>query len=388
MIFMPSRLYTWMLLFGFASLNIFSCSSPEAPPSTPPPEVLVVMPEIQDVPIIKEFVGQIYGQRDIPIRARVEGYLEGIHFREGSRVRRGQLLYTIDPQPFQANVARYKSQLAEARIQAVRAQSELERIEPLAENNAVSQSDLDAAVAEKGAADAAVEAAEASLRMAEIELGYTRISSPLNGIIGKTNAKLGEFVGRNPNPVILNTVSQIDSFLVEFFLPEQVYLALARDMRSKIRSQNFSPDKRYPIQLVLADNSIYPYEGQALFIDREVNPNTGSLLIQTIFPNPDRLIRPGQFAKVLVTIDYIKDGMLIPQRCVSEFQGRQNVYVVNDSSQVKIRPLELGGTYKDYWIVLDGLKPSEQVIYEGIQKVGSGSPVDPKLHQFVSRVSE
>jgi membrane fusion protein (multidrug efflux system) len=163
---------------------------------------------------------------------------------------------------------------------------------------------------------------------------------------------------------------------------------LARDMRERIRTRNLSSDARYPIRLVLADNSVYPYRGRTRFVDREINPNTGSLLIQTIFPNPDRLIRPGQFAKVLVTIDYIEEGMLIPQRCVSEFQGRQNVYVVDDSSRVEVRQLELGGAYKDYWIVLDGLEPSERIIYEGIQKVGSGRPVDPKLHQFVSQVSE
>lgn len=383
---MDGILIRGLILFLVASLA--ACSSSAPPPQLPPPEVLVVNPAIEDVPIVKEFVGQIYGRRDIPIRARVEGYLQRIHFAEGSTVQKGQLLYSIDQQPFLANVARYKSQLAESKIKAVRAQSELDRIEPLAANNAVSQSDLDAAVAEKGAADAAVEAAEASLRLSEIELGYTRISSPLKGIIGKTNAKVGEFVGRNPNPVILNTVSQTDSFLVEFFLPERDYLAFAREVRDKIRNRDLSPDDRFPIRLILADGSLYPFEGQARFVDREVNPNTGSLLIQTIFPNPDRIIRPGQFAKIQVTIDILDEGMLIPQRCVSEFQGQQNALVVTDSNRVEQRTLVLGPPYKDYWVVLEGLEANDRVIFEGIQRAQSGTTVNPKAHQFVSQVSE
>ncbi len=385
---MRSLIPLWLLAVGIL-IGLASCSSRQSSaPTMGPLEVLVVKPDVQSVPIEKEFVGQIFGRRDIPIRARVEGYLQGIHFREGSRVREGQLLYTIDPQPFQANVAAYKSQLAEAQIKSVQAKSELNRIEPLAANNAVSQSDLDAAVAEKGAADAAVEAAEAALRLAQIELGYTRIKSPLSGIIGKTKAKLGEFVGRDPNPVILNTVSQTDSFLVEFFIPEQDYLAMARDIRLKVRNQDTRNDPRYPIRLLLADGSLYPFKGKARFIDREVNPNTGSLLVQVIFPNPEGLIRPGQFAKIRVTIDYLEQGLLVPQRCVSEFQGRYNVYVVNDSSKVEIRQLSLGETYKDYWVVESGLMPDEQIIYEGIQLVRNGVLVDPKMHEFVSQVSE
>ncbi len=372
------------LLFGLA-LTMVHCSKPAEPPPPPPPEVLVVEVQPQEVALERDFVGQVYGVADLPVRARVEGFLQGIHFKEGRRVRKGQLLYTIDPQPFQANVARYESQLAEAEIRAVRAQNELERIEPLARINAVSKSDLDAAVAEKGAAEAAVEAAEASLELARIELGYAKVTAPTSGIIGKTQAKEGEFVGRSPNPVILNTVSRIDSVLVEFFIPERDYLQLAREVVEKIKTGNLrTNDENYPLRLILSDGSIYPYPGRVRFLDREVNPTTGSLRLQTIFPNPDRLIRPGQFAKVRVVMDKLDEGLLIPQRCVSEFQGRFNAYVVAQDSVIQ-RELTLGPTYRDYWVVLDGLEPGDRVIYEGLQRVRPGARVQSKLHEFVSQ---
>lgn len=361
------------------------CSKPPEPPPPPPPEVLVVEVQPREVALERDFVGQVYGAADLPVRARVEGFLQGIHFSEGRRVRKGQLLYTIDPQPFQANVARYESQLAEAKIRAVRAENELERIAPLAKINAVSKSDLDAAVAEKGAAEAAVEAAEAALRLARIELGYTKVTAPTSGIIGKTNAKEGEFVGRSPNPVILNTVSRIDSVLVEFFIPEQDYLQLAKEILEKIKAGRLkTDDENHPLQLMLSDGSIYPYPGKVRFLDREVNPTTGSLRIQTVFPNPDRLIRPGQFAKVRVVMDKLENGLLIPQRCVSEFQGRFNAYVVAQDSVVQ-RELSLGPTYRDYWVVMDGLEPGDRVIYEGLQRVRPGAKVQPKLHEFESQ---
>lgn len=361
----------------FGSIMLASCG--EAPvQQAPTPTVTVVKSESADVPLEKEFVGQVYGIKDIPIRARVEGFLEGKHFEEGRPVKQGQLLYSIDPLPFQAAVAEKKSGVAQAQIKAVNANAELGRYEPLAEMNAVSKSDLDAARAEKGAADAAVEAANAALDLANINLSYCKLNSPVNGLIGKTKARVGEFVGRDPNPVILNTVSRIDSIRVEFFLTENDYLALARQHMSDAEHAGHVTDnesKERDIRLVLGDGSVFEHNGIVDFIDREVDPTTGALLVQATFPNPDQLIRPGQFAKIRTVYEKVENGVVIPKRCVSEFQGRYNVYVVNDSNQVEIRQVAIGGGYEDKFFVRSGLQAGETLIYEGIQLVSDGIKV-------------
>ncbi len=233
--------------------------------------------------IYQEFVGQVYGLKDISIRARVEGFLEGIYFDEGRGVKKGQLLYTIESQPFEADVAAKMSLLAEAKIMFVNAESELNRIRPLAEINAVSQSDLDAAVARFEASQASVEAAEANLRAAQIQLSYTKIKAPISGIIGKTKAKVGDFVGREPNPVILNVVSRIDVILVEFFLTESEYLIVAREWNKNKELEEVEREEPY-LELILSDGSIHNHKGIVEFIDREVDPTTGSILLQASFP--------------------------------------------------------------------------------------------------------
>ena len=218
---MKTKLTLLCILF----LLFFSCGQKEEQQAqAPPPQVTVVVTQAKDVPIYQEFVGQIYGFKDIAIRARVEGFLEGIHFEEGSRVEKGALLYTLESQPFEADVAAKMSAVAGAKTMLAKAKSDLDRIEPLAKEKAVSESDLDSAVAQHEAYIESVKAAEANLRASKIQLGYTKIYSPISGIIGKTKAKVGDFVGRSPNPVILNTVSRIDTILVEFFITETQYL--------------------------------------------------------------------------------------------------------------------------------------------------------------------
>lgn len=384
---MRKQLLLLLLLALFAS-----CEKKTAAP--PVLEFPVVEVQEQDVPIEKEYVGQVYGFKDIPIRARVEGYLKGIHFKEGRKVKKGQLLYTIDPQPFEANVARSKGELAQARVSAVRADNELGRIQPLAEINAVSKSDLDAALAEKGVSDAAVEASIANLEMAKIELGYTRIMSPIDGLIGKTLAKEGEFVGRDPNPVILNTVSQIRSIRVQFFIPESDYLRVARYSKEKglsqgtveaERTEDQKEDLSNLFQLILADGKVYEHRGKFDFIDREVDVETGSILIQTTFPNPDRLIRPGQFAKVKVIVDQIENGKLVPQRCVKELQGQYYVFTVDKDNKITQKQIKLGPLFKDFWVVQEGVNKGDKIILEGIQRVQEGMTIKPKLQKFESQ---
>jgi len=354
-----------------------------------PMQIPVVNVERLDVPVYKEFVGQISGFQDISIRARVEGFLEGIHFDEGGPVTKGQLLYTIDPQQYQARVAAQMSKVAEAKTMLAKAESDLNRIRPLAENNAVSKSDLDAAVAQFDAAQAGVEAANANLESANIELSYTKIKSPINGIIGKTQAKVGDFVGKSPNPVVLNAVSNIETILVEFFLSEGEYLTLAKALiKEEGKIEKRDSNEKAKIKMILADGTEYPEIGQLNFVDREVNPTTGSLLIQASFPNPDRLLRPGQFARVVIEIYVIKDAMIVPKKVINEVQGQFNAYIVNDSSKVVIKPVKIATTYKDYFVISEGITGNEKIVIEGIQKIRSGMIVTPELTTYQSKQTD
>jgi membrane fusion protein (multidrug efflux system) len=356
-----------------------------------PPEISVVEVIQKDVPIYKEFVGQVYGHKDIPIRARVEGFLEGIHFREGLMVKKGQLLYSIDPIPFQARVNAQKSKLAEAETMLVKARNDLNRIKPLAERNAVSKSDLDAAQAEYDAALSGVAAAKSTLRSAEIELGYTKITSPITGMIGRTLARVGDFVGREPNPVILNTVSKTDSVRVTFFLTESEYLFISRKFKDEIKAEaqrRLRNEEKSKLELILSDGSVYTYTGTTDFIDRSVDANTGSILVQGTFPNPDLLLRPGLYAKVKVKMETVRGALLVPQRCVMELQGQHSVFIVNAENKIEARQIKTGERIGDLWLIEDGLKPGDKVVLEGLQKVSEGMEVKPVLTDFNSKSNQ
>ncbi len=373
-----------LILPCFLFLLVCSCSQKkEQQAQAPPPQVTVVVTQAQDVPIYKEFVGQIYGFKDIAIRARVEGFLEGIHFEEGSRVEKGALLYTLESQPFEADVAAKMSKVAEAKTMQAKAKSDLDRIEPLAKEKAVSESDLDGAVARYEASIESVKAAEANLKASKIQLGYTKIYSPITGIIGKTKAKVGDFVGRSPNPVILNTVSSIDKVLVEFFITERQYLQLARRFKSEVELAD-KKNRKEDLELILADGSLYGYKGKPEFIDRNVDPTTGAMLVQASFPNPQELLRPGQYAKVKALVTVVKDGILVPQRCVMELQGIYRVYVVGDGDKIEIRNVKTGPKIKQFWLITEGLKPGERIVYEGLQRVKEGAVVKPTLKKIES----
>jgi membrane fusion protein (multidrug efflux system) len=334
-----------------------------------------------------EFVGQVHGLKDIAIRARVEGFLEGMHFEEGSMVEEGKLLYTLESQPFEEAVANRMSQVAEAQTMLAKASSDLGRIKPLAELKAVSQSDLDGAVAQFEAAQAALEAAQANLRAAKIQLGYTKIQSPINGIIGKTKAKVGDFVGREPNPVILNVVSQIDTVLVEFFLTENQYLEAARRFLAKAQGVESEKEKAV-LELILSDGSLYSHKGKVDFIDRDVDPTTGAILLQASFPNPEGLLRPGQFAKVKVRSETVRDGILVPQRCVTELQGLYSVFVVGQDNTVKEHQITLGPAVGSAYLVKEGLTAGDQVVYEGLQMVRDGAVVNPVVKDISANPPE
>lgn len=372
------------------TLFAIACKGDKDVAQLPPQEIPVFEAIQKDVPIYDELVGQIYGLKDIPIRARVDGYLEKISFEEGTRVKKGQLLYTIDPDPFLAEVAAQRSLVAESETMMVNAGNELDRYKPLAEINAVSQSDLDAAQATYDASIASVSAAKANLSQAQIKLGYTTIESPIDGLIGKTEAREGEYVGKNPNPVILNTVSRIDTVRVQFSISEGKYLELAKEyMRNRSNeevSEQVEQGRVEPnIELLLADGSLYDQKGSMDFVDSQINSNTGSLLIQASFPNPARLLRPGLYAKVRLELSVAKDAIVIPQRCLMELQGSYSVMVVDQNNQVNSVPVVVGERMGDMVIIEDGIKGGDKVVIDALQKVRSGMEVIPVASEFTSK---
>ena len=372
------RLKTIGLIACLSSL-LLACSQQQASeaPAPPAPDVTVIETKAQDVTLYMEFVGQTGGLKDIAIRARVEGFMEGLHFQEGGDVKKGDLLYTLESQPFEEKVANRMSKVAEAKTLLTYAKNDLNRIKPLAEINAVSQSDLDAAVASHEAAISSLEAAKANLRASKIELGYTKIYSPIDGIIGKTQAKVGDFVGRDPSTDTLNTVSQVDTILVTFYITETQYLEIARHLAKP--GQADKDDREPTLELILIDGSVYPHKGRPDFVDREVDTTTGAMLVQASFDNPEKLLRPGQFVRVRAQARVIENGILIPQRSVMELQGLYNVYVVNADNTAEIREITVGPKVGSDWLITEGLKPGERVVYEGLQKVKDGVEVKPTV---------
>ena len=360
----------------FAAATLCACEKAAAPEAKPL-EVPVVRVIQRDTPITAERVGQLYGAEDIEIRARVPGFLMGVHFKEGSNVKKGTLLYTVDPSEQQEQVARAEADLASAKTRLVKAESDVKRYRPLAEMKAVSEADLDSAVAEEGAARGQVDAADASLRFAKINLGYTRIASPIDGLIGMTQAKVGDYVGQFPNPVVLNTVSNVSSVQARFAITERDYLDLMR----KFGPPKAEAERRLHhdnIELLLADGSIYPHKGSLDFADRQIDPTTGTLRLQASFPNPDGILRPGQYARVRVIIDMRKGALLVPQSAVQELQGQQMVAVVGPDDQVTTRTIQTGPRIGSLWVVETGLQPADRIVLAGAQKIRPGAKIIPK----------
>lgn len=368
------------------ALSIFiifqaGCGADQNPSNLPAPKVQVYVTETTDVPIFREFVGETLGDSNVDIAARVQGFLEARHFEEGSFVKKGQLLYTIESQPFEEKVAQAKSQLATAQVNLANAQSDLSRIKPLAAENAISQIDLDAAQARYEASIESVKAAEAGLRAAELELSYTKVYSPLDGVIGKSRASEGDYVGASPSTVVLTTISYIDTIAVQFYLTQDEYLEAAKRFEQETGKPEPSESEKQSedLVLILSDNEVYKYKGKFDFIDRNFDTETGSILIQSLFPNPNQLLRPGLFARVRAEVDVVKDGILVPQRCVMELQGKFNVLVVDQDNKVENRQVQTGPTVKEFWLIKEGLKPGERVIYEGLQQVKEGQVVNPEV---------
>jgi membrane fusion protein (multidrug efflux system) len=353
-----------------------SCDSSE-PPAPPPLEIAVVDVVKRDQPIKMDMVGETRGSSDIPIRARVEGILTGMYFVEGRSVEEGQLLYTIDPEPFEQKVVEAEGSVAEAITILANAKSNLDRIRPLAEMNAVSQSDLDSAVAQYEAATGSLQSARARVKQAEIRLGYTKIHAPIAGRISISEAKVGEFVGRSPNPVVLNFVSLTDPIRVRFSIDERTYLALARRLR-ELSEETVADDVRQQLTLTLSDGSVHPFPGRVVAADAAINPKTGTFTFEADFPNPDGIVLAGQFARVRAISETIPGALLVPSRSTGELQGRFRVFVIGDDGKVELRPVELGPLVDNFRVVTSGLEPGERVAIETM-KLKPNMIIKPKL---------
>ena len=380
---MAARLITALLALAACSQLLTGCDWSKTEPAAPPPlPVGVVNAERRDVPLAIELVGTTRGSQDVPIRARVEGFLETMNFREGGFVSKGDLLYTIDPQPFKAKLVEAQSGLATARTNLAKAESDLARIKPLAEIDAVSQQDLDGAVAQEAAARSSVRAAEAGVDLAKIELSYTRLKAPIDGMIGLSKAKPGEFVGRDPNPVVLNTLSDIDPIRVRFSISEREYLSLARNYIAREDRENVEDVNERGLILILADGSEHKHKGEVIASAQAINPETGTYSVEAIFPNPTGLLLPGQFARVRAQYRTLRGAVVVPRRAVSELQGLFRVYVVGSDNKIEVRDVEPGPVIQNMIVIETGLDGTESVVVEGLQKVSSGmvvapSPVEP-----------
>ncbi|MEK6782445.1 MAG: efflux RND transporter periplasmic adaptor subunit [Bacteroidota bacterium] len=351
-------------------LALAACGKKTETVVAPPVKVNVVKAIQNDVPLYEDFVAQVYGESDVDIRSRVEGWVTSVDFKEGSAVKKGDLLYIIDDIQYKTRVDREASELASAKTEMVRAQNELNRVKPLADLNALSKQDLDNSTAGYEAAVAKVKAAEASLENAKIEFGYTRVYAPFNGVVGISNVRVGDYASRAGASSVLTTISSISGVRVRFQISEREYLRIAA-----MTQEELSLAKKN-VQLILADGSIYPQTGEVNFADREIDPKTGTLTIEATFPNPKGLLRPGMFVKARILLSTIPNAVLIPQRAVFQLQSLAQVFTVTDSSTLKVTIVETGSKIGDAWIIKKGLKAGDKVAVIGTASLTPNSKIE------------
>jgi len=350
-----------------------ACAEQTEAPPPPPPEVFVADVVQRDVPIYLELVGQTQGYQDVEIRARVEGYLETVNFQEGSIVRQGDLLYTIDRKPLEAILAQARADQATAEARLAKANNDVARYTPLVAKQAVSQRELDDAIAQQDATRSQVEAAKAGVEKAALDLGYTRITAPLTGLVGTTLVKAGNLVGRGES-TLLTTVSQINPALFRVGITEADYLRVAR----RAMAGGAKAGQQRDIQLMLADGTVYPHLGRVNVVDRAVDPTTGTLGVQLLYPNPDLLLRPGQYGRARLLLDNKPGALLVQQRAVIELQNLYSVAVVDGSGKVAFRNVKVGPRVESLWIIEEGLRAGERVVVEGLQRIQDGMMVTAK----------
>jgi membrane fusion protein (multidrug efflux system) len=366
------------LVRGGIALAMIACGKEHQAGAPPPPIVSVAPVTERDVPIYVEFSGTLDAQVNAEVRARVAGVLLEQNYREGSVVKAGELLFTIDPEPFRAALLQAQGSLEQARAAQQKAEADIARYRPLVEKKAATKEQLDNAIAARLTALGQVEAARGARRQAELNLGYTRVLSPIQGIADIAQVRVGNLVGQG-TPTLLTTVSSVEPMRFVFQISEYAYLEYAdriRQLSERSLAQQAKPsdDPTRRLELVLAGNRLYPHLGYIAIVGRQIDPSTGTLTVQAFFPNPDMLLRPGQYGHARF-MNQLQNAMVVPQRAVRPLQGQNQVAVVGPDGHVDVREVKLGPVSGAFVVVLEGLKPGERVIVEGIQKVKSGQAV-------------
>jgi len=349
------------LIIGSLLISICSCKEEEKKADVTP-EVNVVVAGKENIPVYSEYVGEVYGLSDVNIDPRVQGWITGIYFKEGSLVQKGTLLYTIDDQPFINTVESAKAEVARTQTQMENRRSELDRVKPLAQMNALSQRDLDDANAAYISAQNEVKIAEARLANAKIELGYTRITAPITGIIGLSKVQVGDYVKMVSAGQGINVISSLGEVRVRFPISENDYLNFVREYRKDPKSNNF---RDVPVELILGDGTAFGEKGILQLTNRQIDPNTGSILIQALFKNASGLLRPGQYVKVRFRTGEFNNAVIIPQQSVNQLQNIFQVFLLTDSNKVKPTTVKVGSRVGSNWIVTDGIKEGDKIVIVG-----------------------
>jgi membrane fusion protein (multidrug efflux system) len=334
----------------------------------------VVTVQPADIPLYQEWIGTLDGYVNAQIRAQVTGYLMAQDYKEGTPMKKGDLLFQIDPRPFQAALNQARGQLAQAEAQCDKTELDVERYTPLAKEKAISQEELVDAEHASLVAKAVVASAKAAVETAELNLEFTKITSPIDGIAGMARAQIGDLVG--PASGELTAVSTVDPIKVYYTVTEAFYMDYVN--RYSDETKRAEHERDLELELILANGTVYPHKGKFYFADRQVDVRTGALRLAGLIPNPGRVLRPGQFARVRAKTQVITGVLAVPQRAVMELQGNYQVAVVDAANKVSIRPVKVGDRFGNMWIIEEGLKPGERVIAEGTQKARAGTVVTPK----------
>jgi membrane fusion protein (multidrug efflux system) len=367
---------TCVILLSLALLLNGCKKSSGAPQNTAAIPVIATQVSERDVPLGGDWVATLDGFVNAEIRSLVSGYLVRQTYREGSVVHAGDVLFEIDPRPFQATLNQAQGQLASSRAQLELAKINVDRDTPLAAAHAIAQRQLDTEIQQKAVQEAAVQTAAANLEQARLNLGFTKVRSLVTGIAGRTESQVGNLVSPSTT---LTSVSQVDPIKAYFSISEQEYLALSKGTNSQDKAGLLQAPGSVSLQLVLGDGSVYPYPGRIIFVDRQINPQTGTIQIAGAFPNPRKLLRPGQFGRIKAETAVLRHALVLPARAVNELQGTYQVAVIDASNTVQLRPVKLDRQIGSEWIITEGLRAGERVVVEGVSKLRTGMKVQPEL---------
>jgi membrane fusion protein, multidrug efflux system len=372
---------TSILGFFFLSLSFMGCEKKELPPEAGPPEVEVTDVIQRDVPVYQEWVAQLNGENNAEITPRVQGYLLKQDYPNGYYVKKGHLLYELDPRPFQVATEKAKADIAIAEANFTKAQNDVIRDTPLAAQNAIPQRQLDTDIANEASWKAQVQAQQAALQDAELNLAWTKVLSPIEGIAGQSISQVGDLVGTTTK---MTTVSQVDPIRAYFNISESAFLGIAPRVSRSIRA-GFRQRDETPVEFIQANEDTYPAKGHVVMVNRQVTAGTGTIQLAAAFPNKDGMLRPGGFGRVRIRTGITHNALLIPQPAVIEAQSQYQVVVIGADSKAEFRPVKVGDRVGPDWIITEGLKPGDRVVVQGFMKVQEGIPVSAKPYVAAAR---